>query len=195
MESKPSRRWDCDRELVDAILAGSLEHFELLYDAYFHRVYGFALKRLADPAEAEDVTQDVFITLLDALPSFQGQSSLLVWIFGVTRNKVNRRFRGARPRLESLDEHHGGEERAGYGVSVEVSVDARRMLERCEEIFETELSPLQKQIFQLKHMAGMPIRGIARSLGKSEDAVKAQLYRIRRLMAERTPGLGALLKS
>ena len=76
--------WASDRELVDQILAGSREHFELLYDAYFGRVYGFALKRLGDPGEAEDVTQEVFMTLLDALASFQGQSSLLVWIFAVS---------------------------------------------------------------------------------------------------------------
>ena len=193
-EFKSPRSWDSDRELVDAILAGSLEHFELLYEAYFHRVYGFAMKRLGDSAEAEDVTQEVFMTLLDALPSFQGQSSLLVWIFGVTRNKVNRRFRGARSRLETLDQDCGAE-RAGEVASMEGSVDARRMLGRCEEIFDKELSPLQKRIFHLKHVGRLPIRAIAESLGKSDDAVKAQLYRIRRMMAERTPGLGTLLET
>ena len=166
----------------------------MLYGAYFKRVYGFALKRLGDPAEAEDVTQEVFITLLDALPSYQGQSSLLVWIFGVTRNKVNRRFRRVRPPMESLDEE-GSADCVSNDVSTEVSLDARRLLAQCQEIVETELSPLQKQIFQLKHAGSMSIRGIARSLGKSEDAVKAQLYRIRRLLAERAPGAKALLQA
>jgi len=166
----------------------------MLYGAYFKRVYGFALKRLGDPAEAEDVTQEVFITLLDALPSYQGQSSLLVWIFGVTRNKVNRRFRRVRPHMESLDEE-GSADCVSNDVSTEVSLDARRLLAQCQEIVETELSPLQKQIFQLKHAGSMSIRGIAGSLGKSEDAVKAQLYRIRRLLAERAPGAKALLQA
>nr|MDJ0869462.1 RNA polymerase sigma factor [Myxococcota bacterium] len=93
-----------DRILVANILAGSRRHFDELYDAYFQRVYRFALKRLSDTAEAEDVAQEVFETVFQALPSFRGESSLLVWIFGITRNKVNRRFRGHRPRLESLDE-------------------------------------------------------------------------------------------
>ena len=75
--------WSSDQELVDEILGGSPEHFDLLYESYFPRVFRFALKRLGDPAEAEDVTQDVFMILLKALPSYQGQSSLLVWIFGI----------------------------------------------------------------------------------------------------------------
>ena len=184
--------WASDRELVDQILAGSREHFELLYDAYFGRVYGFALKRLGDPGEAEDVTQEVFMTLLDALASFQGQSSLLVWIFGVTRNKVNRRFRGARPRIESFDEAKTPE-MYGTEARTEVAFEARCLLGRCQEIFETELSPLQQRIFSLKHRDRLPIKAIAGAIGKSEDAVKAQLYRIRRLMSEGAPGLEAAL--
>jgi DNA-directed RNA polymerase specialized sigma24 family protein len=93
-----------DRVLVARILEGSREHFDELYESYFRRVYRFALKRLGDPAEAEDVTQEVFETIFRVLPSYRGDSSLLVWIFGITRNKVNRRFRGSRPRIESLDE-------------------------------------------------------------------------------------------
>ena len=91
-----------DRALVDGILAGSRAHFDELYESYFPRVYRFALKRLGDTAEAEDVTQEVFETIFKALPSYRGDSSLLVWIFGITRNKVNRRFRGvaAAPRVD-----------------------------------------------------------------------------------------------
>ena len=85
--------WSDDGELVEAILGGSREHFDLLYQSYFPRVYRFALKRLGDPGEAEDVAQEVFMTVFRVLPSFQGDSTLLTWIFGITRNTVNRRFR------------------------------------------------------------------------------------------------------
>ena len=60
---KRAKAWDNDRELVDAILAGSSEHFDLLYEAYFSRIYSFALKRLRDSGDAEDVTQEVFMML------------------------------------------------------------------------------------------------------------------------------------
>ena len=187
------KTWDSDRELVDQILAGSSEHFDMLYEAYFPRVFRFALKRLRDNGEAEDVTQEVFMTLLSALSSYKGDSSLIVWIFGITRNKVNRVFRGVRPRLESID---GGDvaELVSETASTEDTVDARRMLSRCEAAIENDLTPLQRHIFQLKHLRQQPIRSIAQALGKSEDAIKANLYRMRRSIADGTPGLEVLLR-
>ncbi len=194
MRRSSTKSWPSDRELVDQILDGSREHFDMLYECYFPRVYRFALKRLRDPGEAEDVAQDVFMTLLSALSSYQGQSSLLVWIFGITRNTVNRRFRRPRPRLEPLEEG-GALDVAGREAPTDQSVEARRMLSRCEEIIESELTPLQRLIFHLKHLRRQPIRSIAETLGKSEDAVKANLYRMRRAIANGTPGLDQLLRT
>ncbi len=194
MRKRTQKPWPSDRELVDEILGGSREHFDMLYECYFPRVYRFALKRLRDPAEAEDVAQDVFTTLLSALASYRGQSSLLVWIFGITRNTVNRRFRKPRPRLEPLEEG-GALDVAGREAPPEQRVEARRMLDRCGEIIEFELTPLQRRIFHLKHLRRQSIRSIAEALGKSEDAVKANLYRMRRSIADGTPGLDVLLRS
>jgi RNA polymerase sigma-70 factor (ECF subfamily) len=184
--------WSDDRELVEAILGGSREHFDLLYETYFPRVYRFALKRLGDTSEAEDVTQEVFFTVFRALPSFQGNSSLLVWIFGITRNTVNRRFRRKRPRLEPLED--GTHEIAADDVPPDRAADARRLLHRCEFVIEKELTPLQRRIFHLKHLRRQPIRAIAQALDKSEDAVKANLYRMRRALLEAAPDLEILLR-
>ena len=190
--SKHLKPWSNDLELVGQILGGSSEHFELLYESYFPRVYRFALKRLNDPGEAEDVTQEVFFTVFNSLGSFRGQSSLLVWIFGITRNTVNRRFRKARPRLESIDGRAAREAVTGE-VPSDQAVDARRLLVLCEQVIENELTPLQRRIFHLKHLRRQPIRNIAIALGKSEDAIKANLYRMRRALVAGTPGLGSLL--
>ena len=192
--AKANKAWESDRELVDQILSGSREHFNLLYETYFPRVYRFALKRLRDPGEAEDVAQEVFMTLMTALASFKGDSSLLVWIFGVTRNKVNRRFRRPRPRLEPLEEG-GALDVQGHEPRADDTVDARRVLGRCEEVIANNLTPLQRRIFHLKHLRQQPIRAIAHALGKSEDAVKANLYRMRRAISAGTPGLEGILRS
>jgi RNA polymerase sigma-70 factor (ECF subfamily) len=174
--------WDDDQELVRQILGGSRPH-----------VYRFALKRLRDAGEAEDVTQEVFITVFRALRTFQGDSSLLVWIFGITRNKVNRRFRRPRPRLESIESD--ALDVANEEAPTDQTVDARRILDRCQYAIEHQLTPLQRRIFHLKHLRRQSIRTIAGSLGKSEDAIKANLYRMRRAIAAAAPGLEQLLNS
>ena len=186
--------WESDEELVSAILAGSEKHFDLLYEAYFPRVYRFAAKRLRDAGEAEDVTQEVFVTVFRALGSYQGNSTLLVWIFGITRNKVNRRFRGLRAKLETVDSE-AALRMAASDPPTDRTVDARRMLARCEEVIESRLTPLQRRIFHLKHLRRQSIRNIAEALGKSEDAIKANLYRMRRTIAEAAPGLDQILSA
>ena len=184
--------WSSDAELVEQILSGDRKAFDLLYETYFPRVYGFAFKHLRDAGEAEDVTQEVFFTVFNVLGSYRGNSRLLVWIFGITRNTVNRRFRGVRPRLESLDAV-GARELPALAAAPDRVVDARRVLKRCEAVVERDLTPLQRRIFHLKHLRRQSIRTIARALGKSEDAIKANLYRMRRSIAEEAPGLDILL--
>jgi RNA polymerase sigma-70 factor (ECF subfamily) len=184
--------WSSDSELVAQILAGSREHFELLYEAYFPRVYRFALKRLGDAAEAEDVAQEVFFTVFNVLGSYQGTAPLLVWVFGITRNTVNRRFRRKRVPIESLDAPEAREVAGGLPPA-DRALDARRMLRLCEEAIERDLTPLQRRIFHLKHLRRQSIRTIARALGKSEDAIKANLYRMRMALAESAPGLESLI--
>jgi RNA polymerase sigma-70 factor (ECF subfamily) len=186
------KAWSSDAELVETILAGSRQDFELLYETYFDRVYRFALRRLHDSAEAEDVTQEVFLAVFHSLPSFQGTSSLLVWIFGITRNTVNRRFRRRRVRTESIDSEQA-RELPGSEVPPDQAVDARRILASCEAVIEKDLTPLQRRIFHLKHLRRQSIRSIALVLGKSEDAIKANLYRMRRSIANAAPGLEGLL--
>jgi RNA polymerase sigma-70 factor (ECF subfamily) len=185
--------WASDAELVREILGGSRAHFDQLYEAYFPRVFRFAVKRLRDAGEAEDVTQEVFVTVFRRLHTWAGDSSLLVWIFGITRNKVNRRFRGKRPRLESL-EGDAALSLAGGLPAADRAVDARRLLAQCEDVIEHGLTPLQRRIFHLKHLRRQSIRSIAGALGKSEDAIKANLYRMRRALAAGAPGLESLLQ-
>ena len=183
--------WNSDEELVRQILDGDRQAFDLLYRTYFPRVYRFALKRLGDPGEAEDVTQDVFITVHRVLESWAGNSSLLVWIFGITRNTVNRRFRKPRPRLDSVED--AASEVPSREPWADEILEARQVLERCDEVIAEKLTPLQRRIFHLKHLRHQPIKAIAKALGKSEDAVKANLYRMRNSLLAGAPGLRAFV--
>ena len=78
---------------------------------------------------------------------------------------------------------------------VDAIVDARRILKTCESIIEQDLTPLQRRIFHLKHLRRQSVRSIAASLGKSEDAIKANLYRMRRCIADAVPELETILYS
>jgi DNA-directed RNA polymerase specialized sigma24 family protein len=98
-----------------------------------------------------------------------------------------------RPPIDSLDAD-GAREATALLSPIDETVDARRMLVRCEEVIENQLTPLQRRIFHLKHLRRQSIRTIALALGKSEDAIKANLYRMRRALVENAPGLDSILR-
>ncbi len=102
---------EADKRLVDAIRGGDGQAFEELYKLYLRRVHNFAVSKLGNVAEAEDVTQEVFAAVFSCLDRFEGKSDLVVWIYGITRNIINNRLRkrdsaqdpGAAPRQAAGD--------------------------------------------------------------------------------------------
>ncbi len=180
--------WSDDHVLVAAILAGDGAAFGILHAAYAPRIYGFALKRLRDATEAEDATQEVFLATHRSLASYQGNSSLIIWMLGIAHNVVHRRFRRVKFLLISLEDSEA-ERVAQDCSSTERVIEARKMAKRCAATVARDLSPLQRHIFAMKYLHRYSTRAIAASIGKSEDAVKANLYRIRKVVSAGTDGI------
>lgn len=174
-----------DRELVEAILAGDAEAFTRLHELYAQRLYRFAVKRLGDATEAEDVVQDVFLEVHKCLASWEGRSALLTWMFGITHHQLCRRFRKKTP-IGLPDEQL---EAAAAPIMPEASserrVDASRVLEVCASTLDEDVSPAQRQIFDLYYGENLATKQIAEDLGKSNQAIKISLFRTRRAMEAR----------
>jgi RNA polymerase sigma factor (sigma-70 family) len=183
-----------DEQLVAGILAGEEGYFTLLHQRYGDRILRFAIKRLRDPVEAEDVTQDVFLEVHRCLASFKGHSSLLTWMFGIAHNQVCRRFRRRTPIMLSLDEPEAAE-LAAPQVPVDRQVDVARIFEQCSQVLERELTATQQQAFRLRYGENQSTRSIAHKLGKSNQAVKIGLFRSRRALARHSPDLQVALSA
>jgi len=171
-----------ERKLAAAVAAGDESAFERLHTEYRSRVYAFAMKKLRDPAEAEDVCQDVFIEAWRAIGSFEGRSSLLTWLFGVTHHQICRRLRRKRLEASGLDAPEVADV-AAEAVPVDRQVDAARVLDDCGVVLDDRVSPAQQEIFRLRYAEGCSTREIARTLGKSSQAVKISLFRTRRTLS------------
>jgi DNA-directed RNA polymerase specialized sigma24 family protein len=83
-------RLDSEGEFVARAAAGSREDFEWLYERYFPRVYGFAVRRLGARDAAERVTRRVLLDLVEHLPLVP-TDSVAEWVFERTCRQVNRR--------------------------------------------------------------------------------------------------------
>jgi RNA polymerase sigma-70 factor (ECF subfamily) len=191
------RAVDADDLLVDRIRNGDREAFDDLYQRYFKRIYAFLDKRLRNRADTEETTQEVFINVFSSIDSFRGEAPFAAWIFGLTRRTLAARFKRKRhPMVPLADEDadrigtgHHASMISPIGPSIEATpLEIYEGSERAAgliDVLENQLSPEQREIFELHHLDSMPIAEIAQRLAKSEDSIKSNLYRSRKILLAR----------
>ena len=176
---------------MDRVRAGDRAAFDELYQRYFKRVYSFLDKRLRNRWDTEETTQEVFINVFASLDGYRGDAPFAAWIFGLTRRTLAARFRRKRhPVVPLVDED---EDRSVTQLTAAAQAEATPLeqyefAERAAQIvrtLESEISEEQRTVFELHHLESIPIAEIARSLSKSEDSVKSNLYRTRKLLLAR----------
>jgi RNA polymerase sigma-70 factor (ECF subfamily) len=89
-------------ELLQRLRRGDAGAAQKLVQSYHAEIFRLALSFLDEPAEAEDVAQDVFIAALDALDSYRGDSALKTWLFSITVNVCRKRWRQRKARERLL---------------------------------------------------------------------------------------------
>jgi RNA polymerase sigma-70 factor, ECF subfamily len=183
-----------DAELVRRAQAGELVAFEALTRRYEQRVYGLAFRLLRQPQDAEDVTQQTFLSVLEHLEGFRGEASFATWILRIATHaalKVIRKRQGLptvsldEPETETEDCHSvpHPEYIADWRQSPEELVsqnEVRRLLAAALE----QLDEKHRLIFLLRDVEGLSIRETADALGVSEANVKVRLLRARLQLRE-----------
>lgn len=179
-----------ESELLDRILAGDRDAFERIYERYLPRVFGFVHKRLGNRADTEETVQEVFIHVFSCLGSYRKESHFSAWVLGIARRTVANRFKRKRHPTVPLDVEEP--ESADFAPELQGSVptplesyECRERVERLEAAAACELTSEQRLLFEMHHLRHQPITDIAVLLDKSEDAIKSNLYRARRVLLAR----------
>ena len=186
----PPTRHVSDEQLILRVRSGEREAFDLLYARYIGRVYRFVENRLNNRADVEETTQEVFVAVFASLGSFRAEAPFAAWVLGVARHTIAGRFKKKQHPTVPLETNSDGEfDNAGGGVVHETTpLDYYELAERIrmlEEAAKHDLSAEQRQLFQLHHLEHRSIAEVAALLDKSEDAVKSNLYRVRKLLLAR----------
>ena len=137
-----------DDRLIREILAGKESAFDELCRHYERRIYFFALKRLRNPADAEDVTQEIFLQVFRVLAKFEGRSSLLTWMFGIAHNQICRRYRRRRPVVLSIDSEEVAALDSGE-TPADRKTDFVRILRNCSRVLAAKVPDQQRDPFAL----------------------------------------------
>ena len=162
-----------ENKLIQRIQSGDRRAFEELLDAYETRVYRLALRFTGNVADAEDVTQEIFLGIYKSLPNFRGASSLGTWIYRVAMNHCLE-FRRKR-RLESIpyDEEltlatsDWRDDPFAVAQKLELSSEVEAALSR--------LSPMHRDVIVLHELQGLTYQEVAATLDVPVGTVKSRL--------------------
>ncbi|MBV9929083.1 MAG: sigma-70 family RNA polymerase sigma factor [Acidobacteria bacterium] len=178
-----------DAELARRAAEGDETAFEEIHRRYRRPVYALALRMTRNAADAEDLTQESFLSVLRHVGSFRGEAAFSSWLYRLAVNVVRMHFRRRGSRPEDLtDDGELCERKLGVARRAgSPSVFDRIAIDRAVKA----LPPGYRATFVLHDVAGYEHAEIARMRGCSTGNSKAQLHRarvsLRSLLSARAP--------
>lgn len=175
--------------LVAEAKAGDAEAFAALFDLYHVRVYRYIANRVQRPADAEDLTQVVFVKVLEALPRYEARGVPFGgWLFRLARNVVidftrtRREHAGLDTAVERPSGHRGPDEEAVTRSDIEAMRAAL-----------SALTEEQREVVSLRFFAGLTSREVAVAMNRQEGTIRGLQFRAIAAL-RRTMGLEADLQ-
>jgi RNA polymerase sigma-70 factor (ECF subfamily) len=172
-------------ELVAGARGGDPEALRTLVTRAYPVVRRWALVRTGDPSEADDLTQDVLVRVIQRLDAYHGASRFTTWLYTVTRNAAADRFRReARRRRVEADPRAPAELLADAPPRPDEVAD-RATLGAVVRAFFQELPHRQREVFDLSELQGLTSVEIGERLGIEPVSVRAHLFKARRALRAR----------
>jgi len=153
---------------MQAFKRGEGPAFRELFDRYKNPIYGFVKRRVDDPGRAEEITQDIFMALVQSRDGYEVRSSFRTYLYRIAMNRVASEHRKNKEESDPPD----------VAASSELSVvqQVRDALEKIE--------PEQKQVVMLREYEGLSYQEIAEVLKVPVGTVRSKLFRAKLALRE-----------
>jgi RNA polymerase sigma-70 factor, ECF subfamily len=177
-----------ERRLIRRLRDRDEKAFREIVELYGDRVFNMTYRMLGDRAEAEDISQEVFIAVFKTIESFRGDSKFSTWLYRVAANHCKNRIKYLARRYDrAQDEYDDGVERAGSAHALSASNPAPRPdkhlegveLERLMQAAIAELDEDHRLLVVLRDVEELSYDEICQITGLAEGTVKSRLHRAR----------------
>ena len=188
----PSATAGGDEELIAGLRAGSSSAVDELLRLYQGKIFNLAMSILKNESDAEEAAQDVFMTVIRKVGTFQGNSAFYSWIYRICVNTCLMRLRGKR-RNETVSIEEFMPVFTDEGMHASPMDDWSKEVERDalnEELgkmirkYTEELSEKYRVVFVLSDVEGLSNEETAKILGLTVPAIKSRLHRARLYLRE-----------
>jgi len=163
-----------ERTLIIAAQNGDETALSTLYDAYVDRIYRYIYYRVESRQNAEDITAEVFLRLVEGLPSFQDREiSILAWLYRIAHARLIDHYRRVNRSGEPQDIET-------LSLASEDDMDSLLMTNYRQEQVRLALKSLtdeQQQVIVLRFIEGLNLQETADLLGKTLGSVKVMQHR------------------
>ena len=177
-----------DYLLIGQLKGGDRSAFDEIFRQYLKQVYGQARRYTGRETDADDVVQEVFLTVYRKIKTFRGQSQFKTWLYRLTVNAALRKLRNNKKRREvslydyplrsQKDRRHRITPVADRFHGID-DPSKRYELQQLLRRALNKLGPQNRAIILMSDLEGFADREIASILGLSLSAVKARLHRAR----------------
>ena len=171
-----------ERELVERCRRGELGAFEELYRAHAGRIFGLALRMLGNPADAEDLLQEIFLAAHRKLDTFRGDAALGTWLYRLAMNQLLDHVRSRAARAGQLTD--GMDD-----MSTLADAGGAKLADRAVDRVDLERAIAQlpegcRAAFVLHDVEGLEHQEVAEVLGIAEGTSKSQVHKARLRLRE-----------
>ncbi|MGB5105869.1 MAG: RNA polymerase sigma factor [Candidatus Zixiibacteriota bacterium] len=171
-------------ELLAKIAQGDRSAFKVLFDLHSAHVYNVCYRMLGNAGDAEEISQDVFVTLWQKAKSIRGDARLSTWLHRVAVNKsINHRKRGGVfsriKQIMSIDTEEvslAEQLPAPEAERPDIKLESREAGEQLAELM-TELPDRQREIYLLHKLEGLSYKEIAEEMEITLASVESLMHR------------------
>lgn len=158
--------------LVTQAQSGDKRVLAALYDHFYDRIHRYVSFKTGNPTEAEDITEEVFLRMLESIKFYKPQGfPFSSWLFRIAHNLVvDHHRKRARNMSTPLETASQVADRSTF--SPDDHMDMKFAMAEVNEAMDG-LTDLQREVITLRFAGGLSVQETARAVGKKENAVKA----------------------
>ncbi|MCA9670060.1 MAG: sigma-70 family RNA polymerase sigma factor [Myxococcales bacterium] len=187
-----------ERRLVRRLKERDEDAFREMVRTYQTQVYNLVFRMLGNREEAEDLSQEVFVTVFKSIESFRGDSKFSTWLYRITANHcknrfkylARRRFHAAAP-LDDLTERDAAGRDGGPAMALQARIsEPDKLLEakRLEDAIQRAIADLEEDhrlLIVLRDVQGLSYNEISDITSLAEGTVKSRLHRARMALKDK----------
>ena len=185
-----------EEDLVRKFQGGDLEAFDKLAQIYQKKIYGLSFNLTRNQMDAQDVAQEVLLTIYRKIHTFQGKSAFSSWVYRVTLNATYMKLRSKKkePKI-SIEDMLPSFNSSGYQQekiqdwsenteSLLFSNETKSVIKKAVD----QLPEKEKVVFMLRDVEGLSTEKVGEILELTIPAVKSRLHRARLFLRKKLSG-------